>query len=97
MKQTVRTFLTSLGILTVASLASVVRAAPTSEELCEKLHADYLLKARRALSEDKRDEALRLLVEAQTVAKTCAESSEKPLPQKHARESSHASAPARVS
>lgn len=86
-----RNLVTSVGLL--ASLPAFVSATPTPQELCEKLHADHLLKARKALAEDKRDEALRLLLEAQAVAKTCAESSEKPLPQKQARESGHAAAP----
>jgi hypothetical protein len=91
MKRTARNFMASIGIFTVALWASFVNAAPTTEELCEKLHAEYLLKAQKALSEDNLEDALRFLLEAQAIAKKCADSAEQPLPQKQIRESGHAS------
>lgn len=77
--------------LTLTLWDSSLEANPSVQELCEKLHAEYLLKAQKALSEDKPEEALRFLVEAQAIANKCAESSERPLPQKQIRESGHAS------
>jgi hypothetical protein len=70
---------------------SSLEANPSVQELCEKLHAEYLLKAQKALSEDTLEDALRLLLEAQAIAKKCADSAERPLPQKEIRESGHAS------
>jgi hypothetical protein len=66
---------------------SSLHANPSVEELCEKLHADYLIRAQKALSEDKHEDALRFLLEAQAIAKKCADSSEQPLPRKQIRES----------
>jgi hypothetical protein len=92
MKRSARNFMASVGIFTVASWASSAKAAPTTEELCEKLHADYLIKAQNALVEDKLEDALRFLLEAEAIAKRCADSSEGPLPQKQNYESGLASA-----
>jgi len=72
---------------------SSLEANPSVEDLCEKLHAEYLLKAQKALSENKLEDALRLLVQADNIAKKCVDSSEQPLPQKQIRESGLASAP----
>jgi len=66
---------------------SSLHANPSVEELCEKLQSDYLTKAQKALSEDKHEDALRFLLEAQAIAKKCADSSEQPLPRKQIRES----------
>ncbi len=69
--------------------ASTLNASPSTEELCEQLHADYLKRAQRALSEDKREDALRLLLSAAEIAKKCADSpQEQPVPQRQVRESS---------
>jgi hypothetical protein len=89
MKRTARKFSAFIGIFTITLWASFANAQ-TTEELCEKLHAEYLLKAQKALEEDKLEDALRFLLEAQVIAKTCADSSERPLPQRQIRESSHA-------
>ena len=89
MMRSVRNLVTSIGILIIASWSTVANAAPM-EELCEKLHADFLLKAQKALLEEKLEEALRFLLEAQAVAQKCADSSERPLPQNQLRESDHA-------
>jgi hypothetical protein len=70
-----------------------LEANPSRQDLCETLHADYLLKAQKALKEDRLEDALRFLLDAQTVAKTCADSSEGLLPQRQIRESNHAFAP----
>ena len=85
MKQAIRNVATSF--LTIASLASFAGAAPPNEEICEKLHTDYLVKAQKALKEDKLEDALRLLRAAQVIARSCAESSERLLPEKQAPES----------
>jgi hypothetical protein len=90
MKSAGRNLTASIGVLTIALWPAFGNAAPLTEELCEKLHADYLLKAQKALSEDKAEDALRFLLEAQAIAKTCADSSERPLPEKQIRESGHA-------
>ena len=67
---------------------STVNATSSTEELCEKLHADYLKRAQRALSEDKREDALRFLLSAAEIAKKCADSpQEQPFPQRQVRES----------
>lgn len=66
-------------------------ANPSAEDFCEKLHAEYLLKAQKALSENKLEEALRFLVQADDVAKKCADSSEQPFPQNQLYESGLAS------
>ncbi len=85
-------FINSLVFFFILTLwDSSLEANPSVQELCEKLHAEYLLKAQKALSEDKLDDALRFLLEAQAIANKCAESSEQPLPQKQIRESGHAS------
>ena|SRR6266850_1331342 len=86
-----RSLLVLLFILTLSD--SSLEANPSVEELCEKLHAEYLLKAQKALEENKLDEALRFLVQADDIAKKCADSSEQPLPQNQIRESGIASAP----
>lgn len=93
MKRSARQFLIFIGTLTVALLPSFVNAAPSTDDLCERLHAEYLTKAQRALAEDKLEEALRFLLEAQAVAQKCAESSsERPLPRNQSHESAEASA-----
>ena len=82
-----------VGTLALASLPSLVDAAAATDDLCERLHAEYLTKAQRALAEDKLEEALRYLLEAQAVAQKCAESSsERPLPRNNSQESGDASA-----
>jgi hypothetical protein len=66
-----------------------LNASSSTDELCEKLHADYLKRAQRALAEDKRDDALRLLLSAVEITKKCADSpQEQPVPQRQVRESS---------
>jgi hypothetical protein len=90
MKHGARQFLVFIGSLVLASLPSFVNAAPPTDNLCERLHAKYLTKAQKALAEDKREEALRFLLEAQSVAKACANSSEKSYPQEKIRESGDA-------
>lgn len=87
MKRSTRQFLVFIGTLTLTLLPSFVNAVPATDEVCERLHAEYLTKAQKALAEDKLEDALRLLMEAQAVAKKCADSSEGPLPQKQIRES----------
>jgi hypothetical protein len=72
---------------------SSVEANPSLDDPCEKLYAAYLLKAKKALEEDRTEEALRFLLEAEAVAKTCSDSSDRPLPQRQIRESSHAFTP----
>jgi hypothetical protein len=90
MKSAGRNLTASIGLLTIALWASMANAAPPTEELCEKVYAGYLLKAQKALSEDKPEDALRFLLEAQAMGKTCGDSSERPLPEKQIRESGHA-------
>ncbi len=86
-------FLVLIGALALATLPSFATAAPAPDELCEKLHAEYLTKAQKALAEDKLEEALRYLLEAQGVAQKCAESSsEGPLPRNQSLDSAEASA-----
>ena len=89
MKRSARQFLVFIGTL-AASLPPFVNAAPATD-ICERLHAEYLTKAQKALAEDKLEEALRFLLEAQALAQKCADSSERPLPQTQIRESDHAS------
>jgi hypothetical protein len=89
MKRNARRFLVFIGTLALAMSPSFVNAAPSTDDLCERLHAEYLLKAQKALSEDRLEEALRFLLEAKAIANKCAESSEQPLPQKQIRESGH--------
>ena len=64
--------------------------AATVENLCEQMHTEYLLKARKALAENRQEDALRLLIEAQAIAKKCAESTDRPLQQQQLRDSGHA-------
>ena len=90
MKRHTRSFLVFIGTLGVAALPSFANAAPSTDDLCERLHAEYLTKAQKALAEDKLEEALRFLLEAQAVAQKCADFTERPLPQNHIRESDHA-------
>lgn len=91
MKRRARQFLVFIGTLALAALPSFANAAPSTDEVCERLHAEYLTKAQKALAEDKLEEALRFLLEAQAVAQKCADSSsERPLPQNQLRESDHA-------
>jgi len=90
MKGCVKQFSVVIGILILTFLPKFVEAGPGTDELCERLHAEYLTKAQKALAEDKLEEALGFLLEAQAVAQKCADSTERPLPQKHIRESDHA-------
>ena len=90
MKRSAGQFLVFIGTLAVALLPSLVAAAPSTDEICERLHAEYLTKAQRALAEEKPEEALRFLLEAQAVAQKCVNSSEGPLQQNQLRESEHA-------
>jgi hypothetical protein len=53
-----------------------LHADSSAEALCEKLYSDLLNKAKQALNEGKRDQALRFLVEAATVTERCASSPE---------------------
>jgi hypothetical protein len=69
-----------------------LNAASSAEALCETLYAALLNKAKQALSEGKRDEALRFLLEAATVTERCASSPE-PYRQRGAEENVLASAP----
>jgi len=87
MKRSVGRFL-FIGTFTLALLPSLANAAST-DELCERLYAEYLTKAQKALAEEKREDALRFLLEAQAVAQKCADSAERPLPQKQLHESDH--------
>lgn len=81
--------LIAMSLFILASWTSALNASSSVEELCEKLHADYLKRAQRALSEDKREDALRFLLSAAEITKKCADSpQQQPSPQKQARESS---------
>src|SRR5437667_11091495 len=51
-------------------------AESSAEALCERLYSDSLNKAKQALAEGKRDEALRFLLEAATITERCANASE---------------------
>ena len=87
-----RQFLVFIGTLALASLPSFAAAA-SAPDLCERLHAEYLTKAQKALAEDKLEEALRYLLEAREVAQKCAESSsERPLPRNQSHENGEAAA-----
>jgi len=90
MKRSAGRFLIFIGTFTLALLPSLANAAPSTDELCERLYAEYLTKAQKALAEEKLEEALRFLLEAQAVAQKCADSAERPPPQKQLRESDHA-------
>ena len=90
MKSCAKQFSVVIGILILAFLPKFVEAGPGTDELCERLYAEYLTKAQKALSEDKHEDALRFLLEAQAVAQKCADSAERPLPQKQLHESDHA-------
>jgi hypothetical protein len=74
------------SFFTLTSWVSSLNASSSIEELCEKLHADHLNRAQKALSEDKREDALRLLLNALAIIQKCANSPEQPLPQKQAHE-----------
>jgi hypothetical protein len=86
-QRSVRNFLVWICFFTLASWASLLNASPSKAELCEKLYADYLKRAQQSLSEDKRVEALRFLLDATAIAQKCANSTEQPLPQHQARDS----------
>ena len=78
-----------ISFFALTSWVSSLNASSSVDELCEKLHADYLKRAQRALSEDKREDALRFLLSAAEITKKCADSpQQQPLPQKQLRESS---------
>lgn len=49
-------------------------AESSAEAVCEKLYSNLLNRAKQALNEGTREEALRFLVEAVTVAEQCASS-----------------------
>ena len=53
-----------------------VNAESSVDALCDKLYSELLNKAKQALVEGKRDEALRFLLEATTVTERCASSTE---------------------
>jgi hypothetical protein len=53
-----------------------LNADSSAEALCERLYATLLNKAKQALAEGKRDDALRFLLEAATVTERCASSPE---------------------
>jgi hypothetical protein len=53
-----------------------LKAESSVDALCEKLYSELLNKAKQALVEGKRDEALRFLLEATTVTERCASSTE---------------------
>jgi hypothetical protein len=77
-------------------LGSILWQAPLNAEspadaLCERLYSDWLTKAKQALEEGKRDEALRFLLEATTITEQCASSPE-PDRQRRAEENVLASA-----
>jgi hypothetical protein len=86
MKSCAKQFSLIVGILIFACSPKFVDAALGTDELCEKVHTEYLSKAQQALAENKLQEALGFLREAKAVAKQCAELLEKPLPEKHIRE-----------
>jgi hypothetical protein len=89
MKHSKRKTVISILSFTLTFGASTLNASSSVEELCEKLHADYLKRAQRALSEDKREDALRFLLSAAEITKKCADSpQEQPVPQREVRESS---------
>lgn len=75
---------------TLMFAASTLNANHHEQELCEKLYADYLRRAQQALTEDKHEDALRFLLQAQAIAQMCAQSSEGSLPQDRVHESGHA-------
>lgn len=87
MKRSVGNCLLWICFFTLASWASLLNASPSNEDLCEKHYAGHVKRAQQSLSENKRDEALRFLLEAATIAQKCANSTEQPLPQHQARES----------
>ena len=53
-----------------------LNAESPADALCERLYSDWLTKAKQALAEGKREEALRFLLEAATVTERCASSPE---------------------
>ncbi|SRR2546426_7871747 len=66
---------TKVALLLASLMASlwpiVSYANPSVEELCERLYTDSLKKAKTALSQDKREEALRFLSDATAVLERC--------------------------
>jgi hypothetical protein len=61
-----------LLFLSVTLLQAPLEADSSAEALCEKLHSESLKKAKQALVEGKKDEALRFLQEAAAISKRCA-------------------------
>lgn len=53
-------------------LRAPLYADSSAEALCEKLHAEALKKVRQALTDGKTDEALRFLLEADSISERCA-------------------------
>ncbi len=53
---------------------SLVGAPLFAEEMCEKLYADYLQKAKQALVDQKPDDAVAFLLKASAIAESCASS-----------------------
>ena len=53
-----------------------LKAESSVDALCDKLYSELLNKAKQALVEGKRDEALRFLLEATTVTERCASATE---------------------
>jgi hypothetical protein len=53
-----------------------LKAESSVDALCEKLYSELLSKAKQALVEGKRDDAIRFLLQATTVTERCATSTE---------------------
>lgn len=60
------------GLLFAAFLVEPSFGAFGSEEPCDKLYVDYLVKAKQALRDNKPDEAVIFLQKASMVAESCA-------------------------
>lgn len=70
--------LTWLLFLTVPLWQGLLYANHSEEALCEKLYVDSLQKAKKALAEKKRDDALRFLLDAAALTEHCASVPEEP-------------------
>lgn len=92
--QVTQILITSLLFFGVVVWQTTLSAEPSAERLCEKLYSDSLNKAKQALVEGKRDEAVRFLMEAASVTEQCARSLE-PDRQRGRKENILASAPFR--
>jgi hypothetical protein len=71
-----KSLISSLLFFAVVVWQTTLNAEPSGERLCDKLYSDSLNKAKQALVEGKRDEAVRFLLEAATVTEQCARSTE---------------------